>query len=131
MNTHFSSNEPYVTNTANLNMLKKHDLAGSLPAIFIGDFNLAPESDAHQIFCSKTGPAEIRGNFIDCWQALDKPEKDAGTGHSFTGNKSNTRIDWILTTPDFVVDDVEIIYDNKNGRYPSDHYPVLAILKLK
>ncbi len=131
MNTHFSGEEPYVSNTANLNMLKKRDLAGSLPSIFIGDFNLAPESDAHKLFCGKTGPPDIRGNFIDCWQACEKPEQNAGTGHSFTGTKSNTRIDWILVTPDFIVDNVEIIYDNENGRYPSDHYPVLAELKLK
>ena len=131
MNTHFSGEEPYVSNTANLNMLKKREIAGSMPTIFMGDFNLSPESDAHELFCNKIGAPEIRGNFIDCWQALHKPEQDAGTGHSFTGSKSNTRIDWILMTPDFAVSNIDIIYYKKNGRYPSDHYPVFAELKFK
>lgn len=129
MNTHFSGRESYVSNTASLNMRKRREIAGSMPAIFMGDFNLAPASDAHQLFCGKAGPADIRGNFIDGWEALHKSEQDAGTGHSYTGSKSQARIDWILSTPEFVVDDIDIIYDHVNGLYPSDHYPVLAELK--
>jgi len=131
LNTHFHGGEPYVNNTANLNMLKWREIAGSMPTIFIGDFNQVPKSDVHELFCGKTGPSDIRGNFIDCWQAANKTEENAGTGHSYTGTKSGTRIDWILTTTDFVVGNIEIIYYKKNGRYPSDHYPVLANLKQK
>ncbi len=131
MNTHFSGEESYVSNAANLNMLKKRNIAGSMPTLFMGDFNLAPDSNAHELFCGKTGPPDIRGNFIDCWQALHKSEQEAGTGHSYTGTKSGPRIDWILMTPDFVVNNIDIIYYNENGRYPSDHYPVLAELKFQ
>ncbi|MBN2012031.1 hypothetical protein JW960_22070 [candidate division KSB1 bacterium] len=40
-------------------MIKKREIAGSLPSIFMGNFNLTPESDAHELFCGKTGAADI------------------------------------------------------------------------
>lgn len=102
------------------------EIAGDKPTILMGDFNLDPTSQAHNIFCGKAGAGD---NFIDCWQALQKPEADAGTSHKFTGTKSKRRIDWILVTPEFGVNKIDIIYDNENGRYPSDHFPVIAELK--
>ena len=130
LNTHFHWGEPYVRKTSELIMRKWRDIAGSMPTILMGDFNLSPESESHELFCSKTGDPNIRGNFIDCWQALHKSEQDAGTSNNYNGTKSKNRIDWILTTPDFVVGSADIIYCNENGRYPSDHYPVLAHVKL-
>ncbi len=129
MNTHFHWDEPYVSNTTNLIMRKWREIANGRPTILMGDFNLDPTSPTHELFCGKIGEADVRGNFIDCWQMLQKPEQDAGTGHGFTGTKSQARIDWILVTPEFKVKDIHIIYDNENGRYPSDHYPVLARLQ--
>lgn len=130
MNTHFHWDEPYVKNSAKLIMRKWREIAGDLPTILMGDFNLAPTSETHQLFCGEAGPADLRGNFSDCWQALKKSEVDAGTANEFKGSKSTARIDWILVTPEFQVDTIDIIYDNENGIYPSDHYPVLANLKL-
>ncbi len=129
MNTHFHSGEPYVSNTTALMMRKWREIAGQTPTILMGDFNMGPNSETHELFCGKTGNADDRGNFVDCWQKLGNSEENAGTGHSFTGKKSQKRIDWILVTPDFNVNDIEIIYDNENGRYPSDHFPVQAELK--
>jgi endonuclease/exonuclease/phosphatase family metal-dependent hydrolase len=131
MNTHFHWGEPYVSNTANLIIHKWCEIAGTRPTILLGDFNLEPTSETHDLFCGKSGIDDTQSGFIDCWQALSKVESNAGTGHGFEGSKSRGRIDWILVTPEFKVRDIEIIYDNDNGQYPSDHYPVLAeILEL-
>jgi endonuclease/exonuclease/phosphatase family metal-dependent hydrolase len=130
MNTHFHWDEPYVSNTANLLMRKWREIAGDQPTILMGDFNLDPTSEAHELFCGKIGAPDIRGNFIDCWQALGKPEVEAATSHSFNGGRSQRRIDWILVTPEFKVKKIDIIYDQQDGRYPSDHYPVLAKLRM-
>jgi endonuclease/exonuclease/phosphatase family metal-dependent hydrolase len=129
MNTHFHGGEPYVPNTTALMMQKWREIAGPIPTILMGDFNLGPASETHELFCGKTGNADERGNFIDCWQKLGKSEENAGTGHGYSGMKSQKRIDWILVTPNFDVENMEIIYDNENGRYPSDHYPVRADLR--
>ena len=129
MNTHFHWNEPYVRNTASLIMQKWHEIAGNRRTILLGDFNLEPNSEVHALFCGRGDAAGFQSDFIDCWQALSRPETNAGTGHGFEGSKSGSRIDWILVTPGFKVQNIDIIYDNDNGRYPSDHYPVMAELQ--
>ena len=111
-------------------MVKKwHEIAGQFPTILLGDFSLDPSSYTHELFCENTGAEGDRGNFIDCWQRLGKSEENVGTGHSYTGSKSQYSIDWTLMTPDFDVENIEIIYDNENGMYPRDYYPVFAELK--
>ncbi len=129
MNTHNHWGEPYVENTAKLVMRKWREIGKGMPTILMGDFNLPPDSYTHELYCGRVGPAELRGNFKDCWQSLDKSETGAGTSHSFTG-KGENRIDWILVTPEFKVEAMEIIYYNRNGCYPSDHFPVMARLSL-
>ena len=39
------------------------------------------------------------------------------------------KIDYILTTSDVHVLDAQILHDNAEGRYPSDHFPVTARLR--
>ncbi len=128
INTHFHWGEPYAENTSRLIMRKWREIAGDLPTILMGDFNLPPTSAAHDLFCGKSGPVELRGRFVDCWQALNKPEIDAGTSHGFSGN-GERRIDWILVTPEFKAQNIEIIHDHEVSRYPSDHFPVIAQLR--
>ena len=130
MNTHFHWDEPYVTNTTKLILRKWCEIANNLPTILLGDFNLSPNSFAHDAFCGKIDTLAVKGNFIDTWQALNKPETDAGTYNNFKGEKTRDRIDWILVTPEVKVNNIEIIHYNENGRYPSDHFPVLAQVEL-
>jgi endonuclease/exonuclease/phosphatase family metal-dependent hydrolase len=40
------------------------------------------------------------------------------------------RIDWILTRGPVAVERCETVTFNQDGRYPSDHFPVVADLKL-
>ena len=35
-------------------------------------------------------------------------------------------LDYIFISPEHKVEKVQIIKDNINGRFPSDHYPLLA-----
>lgn len=128
MNTHFHWGEPYVTNTAKLIMRKWRQIASDTPTILAGDFNLEPGSRTHQLFCSQSGSADLQGTFVDCWQTLGHSDIDAGTSHDYTGVKNKARIDWILATKQFESKDIRIVYYNKDGRYPSDHFPVLAEL---
>ena len=41
------------------------------------------------------------------------------------------RIDWILVGGPVAVRSVETVLFNDGGRYPSDHYPVVASLELQ
>jgi endonuclease/exonuclease/phosphatase family metal-dependent hydrolase len=130
MNTHFHWNEPYVTNAAELNMRRWRQIAETLPTIFTGDFNLPPDSYTHKLFCGQEGPAGVLGEFRDCWQALGHSEANAGTSGGFSGRNDKVRIDWILATRQLTPLEIQIIYYDEQGRYPSDHFPVRAELKL-
>lgn len=129
MNTHYHWDEPYRKNTTRLILKKWKEIAVDLPTILMGDFNLAPTSESHQLFCgnrkNENGP---QGEFIDYWQKLNKPESERGTFNGFKIDKMGDRIDWILGTSDFVAKEIEIVTFNKNGQYPSDHFPVAAKL---
>lgn len=85
------------------------------PAAVTGDFNDEPESGAHRILTTE---------LTDSWVAGSR--SDAGTYHGFTGI-AERRIDWILTRG-FKVKRATIDRARTGGRYPSDHFPVIATL---
>ena len=49
-----------------------------------------------------------------------------GTFHGFSGEATRGRIDWILANREFPGLAAGISRHQKNGRYPSDHFPVWA-----
>jgi endonuclease/exonuclease/phosphatase family metal-dependent hydrolase len=55
--------------------------------------------------------------------------KEQGTRHDFSGDKNGPRIDWILATPEFTPRSASIDHTKEGGRYPSDHFPVTAVLR--
>ncbi len=131
MNTHFHWGEPYVTNATKLLLNRWREIGYDLPTILVGDFNLAPSAWAHQLFCGQVDSVSVKGNFIDVWKALGRSERGAGTFNSFKGDRSGDRIDWILATPHFAFKDIRILHDQVDGKYPSDHFPVMAVVQFK
>ena len=67
---------------------------------------------------------------VDTFRVLHPDAKVVGTFNGFKGRKDGDKIDYILTTSDIKVLDAQIIYDNVDGRYPSDHFPVTAKLSI-
>ncbi|MCD6319457.1 MAG: endonuclease/exonuclease/phosphatase family protein [Candidatus Desulfofervidaceae bacterium] len=100
----------------------------SYPVILVGDFNTSPQSNVHKLLTSKSNLANIKGNFIDVWEYLKKTEES--TFHSFTGQGMRGRIDWILVSPNVKIKQAIIIKQTFMGRYPSDHFPVMAELEI-
>jgi endonuclease/exonuclease/phosphatase family metal-dependent hydrolase len=88
------------------------------PRILMGDFNEVPDSAVHQVLTStKTG-------LRDTWQVLLRGEDKASmTHHNFEGVPQQCRMDWILVSGEFRVLDAVIVRSNREGRYPSDHFP--------
>jgi endonuclease/exonuclease/phosphatase family metal-dependent hydrolase len=126
-NTHFHWGEPYCAKTTDLHLARITRHAGDLPCILTGDFNLSPDSETHGRFTA----AAPRGlGLRDAWPLLGRSEEGAGTTHSFTGKPEN-RIDWILVSPAFSPISIEKIGFQRQGRFPSDHFPVLAELELR
>lgn len=122
-NTHYDNgtNQAFRTGATRLLQARIADISRGMPVLLTGDFNLGPESDAH-----KTLTADL----ADAWTALKMPEDGAGSSHGFTGVPEK-RIDWILFSPAFEALSIEKVTYNASGRYPSDHFPVLAELRMK
>ena len=122
--THFHWDEPYVTNAGELMRGETARLAAGAPIILVGDFNAGPESPLHTLLTEDTvGSNGLR----DLWNVLSMPEEGAGTYHGFTGEPKD-RIDWVLASPEFVPLSIERATECRDGRYPSDHFPVVVEL---
>jgi endonuclease/exonuclease/phosphatase family metal-dependent hydrolase len=99
-----------------------------LPIILTGDFNTEPNSEVISYFKEVS---ILNGTMNNTYQKLyDIGEHTGCTFHNFTGEVTGEPIDYIFTTSDIKVKEVNINKDMVDGRYPSDHYPVIAILEL-
>jgi endonuclease/exonuclease/phosphatase family metal-dependent hydrolase len=56
-------------------------------------------------------------------------QRGPGTIHGFDGHPDHGRIDWILTTAEFRSVEAGVDRSHDDGRYPSDHFPVTAVLR--
>ncbi|MEM6379263.1 MAG: endonuclease/exonuclease/phosphatase family protein [Bacteroidota bacterium] len=91
--------------------------------ILMGDFNLPPESEAIQ---------NLSKQLNDTYDVSELPPLGpAGTFNSFSWAQAiERRIDYIFVSSDVKVKHMAILTDSKDQRYPSDHFPVLAKLRL-
>jgi endonuclease/exonuclease/phosphatase family metal-dependent hydrolase len=114
------------------------DRAEETPAVILtGDFNARPDSATHENL--------TRSGFVDTYLAAGNEEAhNANTFHAFQGEnyrdkypaRGPRRIDWILLndpTGRLTTESHSIIRDAEKqaGLYPSDHYPIVADLRLQ
>jgi len=100
-----------------------------LPAVLMGDFNSMPGSAPHRLLTGADPLREaVRTDFRDAWEVVPNPSGPAGTYHGFTGTprQADARIDWILFRGDIEATAIETVTFNRRGKYPSDHFPVVA-----
>lgn len=95
--------------------------------ILCGDFNVRPDEDPYTVLTS--------GDFLqDAWRtASEKVNGLTITSHEYRSldhpRIRDKRIDWILTRGPLSVESIETSTFQKDGRYPSDHFPVKATIK--
>jgi endonuclease/exonuclease/phosphatase family metal-dependent hydrolase len=97
----------------------------AIPVLLLGDFNADGESNpVHDVL--------VREDFFrDAWTtARSRRGGLRGTFNGFGTFPGLGRIDWILTRGSVVVDEVEVIEFAVGGTFPSDHFPVVARLRL-
>ena len=104
------------------------EIAAGLPVVITGDFNTTEDDEPYRAFVN---PARNDGlKLIDAYRAVHpKRSPEEASFGGFKGIRTGSRIDWILHTRDFEPLSAEIDTMNKDGRYPSDHYPVRGELK--
>lgn len=100
------------------------ELAEGLPIVLTGDFNCGEQSPPWQA-------AAGDGVLVDSFRAaFPQQQGSEGTFHGFRGTAGAERIDWILYSAGrFQTVAATIDRTERGGRYPSDHFPVTAVLR--
>ena len=113
-----------------------------LPVVFVGDFNANTTNRAIRFLRGEEEIDGKAGGLRDAYTTLhdDAEEQNTFNGFGASVDRKNAMIDWIFYTPEYggqahptrsmEVESVEIIDEKIDGRYPSDHYPVMARLRL-
>ena len=98
------------------------------PFIVMGDFNMEIHNPAMR-YLNRIGYEKPLLGSADAWQSIH-PNRSLGTRHGFKGRMSGPQIDHIRLSSNLQVLDARIDVRHKNGRYPSDHFPVVANIRL-
>jgi endonuclease/exonuclease/phosphatase family metal-dependent hydrolase len=101
--------------------LVEQENSDSLPVILVGDFNDVPGSAPYETLTS---------SLKDIWFDTHPHHAGEGTWHGFSGKAQKGRLDWILASPDVRALDARILRTSYQGRYPSDHFPVKAVVEV-
>jgi len=106
------------------------------PVVLTGDFN-SGENNAVVRYLRGERQLEVVGNglsqnplpLVDTFRLLHKDASDVGTAHGFKGGRAGNKIDYIFVQSGAEVLQAEILHDNKDNRYPSDHFPLTAAIR--
>jgi len=105
-------------------MQKIKEIAGKDPVIFTGDLNGGHESEWYKSL-------DASGWLKDTYKQVAHPYANGGSFNGFGANLQWAEIiDHIFVTAPFTVQKWGILTDTYHGKFPSDHYPVLAVIKL-
>jgi endonuclease/exonuclease/phosphatase family metal-dependent hydrolase len=128
-NTHFDHEvQAAREKSAALVLQRVRDLQTTLPVILVGDFNSAAGANAAYDVLVSSVPGTA---FVDTWTTAAQRGPEIGTFHGYREPaRPGTRIDWILTRGPVTTLFTEVVTFARNGQYPSDHFPVMARLKL-
>lgn len=119
-------------NSAQLIMKHIHKNARTNPFIVMGDFNAPEDSTVLNYISGRSKLTSLPHlHAVDSYRMLHPKTKDVGTYNGFIGKSNGPKIDYIMVKSDIQVIEASILKSNRKGRYPSDHFPVTAQLRIK
>jgi len=95
------------------------------PFIFMGDFNASEDNKIIQYLISNLSRMK------DSYRAIHPTVTETGTFNAFSGQTKGPKIDYIFVQLDISIIDANILRINKDGRYPSDHFPITTKIEIK
>jgi endonuclease/exonuclease/phosphatase family metal-dependent hydrolase len=112
--------------SSKLVLQKIRELSGGLPVIFTGDLNGGHESACYLLLA-------LSGLLEDSFAKVEHPYANNGTFNGFkpVDPQNKEIIDHIFVTKHFGVNKWGVLTDSYGGKYPSDHFPVLSVVKFK
>lgn len=112
--------------SSKLVLQKIKEIAGSEPALFTGDLNGGHDSEWYKELANSDGV------LTDTYKETPHPYATGGSFNGFGASLGRSEIiDHIFITKHFGVQKWGILTDSYHGKYPSDHYPVLAVIQFK
>lgn len=119
-NTHFPYKpEQQTARIRSAELLRTRATDAGESVLLAGDFNSLPGGEVHSILTS---------GFRDAWIEAVERTGPEGTVHGFTGEAAGRRVDWILARGPLQVKSLRTITCQREGLFPSDHFPILAEL---
>jgi endonuclease/exonuclease/phosphatase family metal-dependent hydrolase len=101
------------------------------PVVVTGDFNVGENNPALQTLVARAAPDQPPPPFVDTFRVLHPAQTEVGTFNGFKfGNVAGDKIDYVLVPPGTDVVRAEILRTSRNDRYPSDHFPLVARIRL-
>ncbi|OHB64954.1 MAG: hypothetical protein A2Y77_03945 [Planctomycetes bacterium RBG_13_62_9] len=107
------------------------------PVLVTGDLNVGEDSAVvryltgqSSLHVARNGLTKNPEPLVDTFRVLHPNTSDVGTFHAFKGATTGAKIDYVFAPTGARVLDASIVRDAQEGRCPSDHFPVLAVLDL-
>ncbi|AVR43979.1 endonuclease/exonuclease/phosphatase [Christiangramia fulva] len=125
-NTHFDHiGDIARKNSAKLILQKISEMnTDDLPVILSGDFNLEPETEPIQLIKNKLKDSKEQAKIVSFGSE--------GTFNGYNYDQADRpRIDYIFVNDEVEVEKYGVLTDSKEMRFPSDHFAVMAVLKLE
>ena len=101
----------------------------ALPTLLMGDLNAGPHSKAIRIL-TENRHSYPGLHLVSLYEATGA-SSIRSTYHSFRGRERRAPIDYMFLSDEFQVKGAYVNTFRQDGRYPSDHYPLVALLELK
>ncbi|MFO7889156.1 MAG: endonuclease/exonuclease/phosphatase family protein [bacterium] len=102
------------------------------PFILTGDFNAGEHNPAVRYLTTDEKEQNIPPVLMkDTYRTLHPEAEEVGTFNGFKGITTGEKIDYIFAAPETRVLSADIIQMDKDGQYPSDHFPVTAEIRFE
>lgn len=92
------------------------------PVFLTGDFNAGENNAAIKL-------VKKFKHLRDSYRVAHPDEKEVGTFNGWKGKSDGDKIDYIFVPRGVNVVSAEILHENRDGRYPSDHFPLMTIVE--
>lgn len=101
------------------------------PVVLLGDFNSGPDSAPLRVLTAGPPAGEPSPPMLqDAWRTAHPREPEQGTFTGWSAVPEGPRIDFVLVSPGVRVVSASIDAAQRQGRWPSDHLPVTALIEL-
>lgn len=111
--------------SSKLILQKIKEIAGAEPTILTGDLNGDHNSEWYQALAT----SDI---LRDTYKEVKYPYANNASFNAFGATRGRYEIiDHIFTTNHFMINKWGVLTDTYHGKFPSDHFPVLAAVKMK